>query len=53
MLNLSASDSVDLLIVAGEASGDEHAAGLLKDLRARRPDLKVAALGGPRLSRRQ
>ncbi len=49
MLDPPASDSVDLLIVAGEASGDEHAARLLKDLRAKRPDLKVAALGGPKL----
>ena len=49
MLDPPASDSVDLLIVAGEASGDEHAARLLQDLKARRPDLQVAALGGPRL----
>ena len=41
--------SFDLLIVAGEASGDEHAARLLKDLKSNKPDLKVAALGGPRL----
>ena len=49
MLDLSSRASFDLLIVAGEASGDEHAARLLKDLRTRRPDLQVAALGGPRL----
>lgn len=41
--------SCDLLIIAGEASGDEHAARLLDDLRVDRPDLKVAAIGGPRL----
>lgn len=39
----------DLLVIAGEASGDEHAARLLRDLRAARPDLKVAAVGGPEL----
>tara|TARA_Y100001934_G_scaffold261898_1_gene335781 strand:- start:888 stop:2057 length:1170 start_codon:yes stop_codon:yes gene_type:complete len=49
MLEHPASDSIDLLVIAGEASGDEHAARLLKDLKAKKPDLKVAALGGPRL----
>jgi lipid-A-disaccharide synthase len=39
----------DLLIIAGEHSGDEHAAQLLADLRARQPDLKVACLGGVEL----
>ena len=42
-------DEVDLLIVAGEASGDEHASLLLEELLARKPELSVAALGGPRL----
>jgi lipid-A-disaccharide synthase len=41
---------VDLLIVAGEHSGDEHAARMVRDLRARRPELVVAALGGPQLA---
>ena len=39
----------DLLIIAGEHSGDEHAALLLADLRAKHPDLKVACLGGGKL----
>lgn len=39
----------DLLIIAGEHSGDEHAALLLADLRAKHPDLKVACLGGCKL----
>ena len=51
MLNVPAGDSFDLLIVAGEASGDEHAARLLGDLRAKKPSLKVAALGGPELEK--
>lgn len=38
-----------MLIIAGEHSGDEHAALLLADLRAKRPDLKVACLGGVEL----
>ena len=34
---------------AGEASGDHHAARLVRELLARRPDVKVDALGGPHL----
>lgn len=41
--------SPDLLIIAGEHSGDEHAAQLLADLRREQPDLKVACLGGVEL----
>ncbi len=40
---------VDLLILSGEHSGDEHAAEMLKAMRAERPDLKVACLGGLKL----
>jgi lipid-A-disaccharide synthase len=45
-----AGGSVDLLIVAAEHSGDEHAARMVRGLLARNPDLKVCALGGPRLA---
>jgi lipid-A-disaccharide synthase len=45
-----ASDSVDLLIVAGEHSGDEHGARLVRELRAKNPGLKICALGGPELA---
>src|SRR5688500_12571733 len=41
---------VDVLIVAGGNSGDEHAAGMVRDLLARRPGLTIAALGGPQLA---
>ncbi len=41
---------VDLLVVAGEHSGDEHAAQMVRDLRAAQPGLAVAALGGPQLA---
>lgn len=41
---------VDLLVVAAEHSGDEHAARMVRELRARHPELAVAALGGPRLA---
>ncbi|MDG1139535.1 MAG: lipid-A-disaccharide synthase [Opitutales bacterium] len=46
--SLLPSTSVDLLVVAGEASGDEHAAALIRGLKKQNPGLKVAALGGPR-----
>lgn len=45
-----AQGGVDLLIVAGEHSGDEHAARLVRELRARQPGLRVAALGGSELA---
>ncbi len=35
-----------LLVVAGEASGDLHGAELLRELKARRPDLRVLGVGG-------
>lgn len=41
---------VDLLIIAGEHSGDEHAARMLREAGALRPGLRVAAIGGPRLA---
>jgi lipid-A-disaccharide synthase len=40
----------DLLIVAGEHSGDQHAGRLVQDLRAQNPNLKIAALGGEALA---
>ena len=40
---------VDLLIVAGEHSGDQQAARMLRGALEREPDLKVAALGGVEL----
>ena len=42
-------DRPDLLIIAGEHSGDEHAALLLSDLLVKQPDLKVVCLGGVEL----
>lgn len=41
---------VDVLVVAGEHSGDEHAARMVRELRAKSPGLAVAALGGPELA---
>jgi lipid-A-disaccharide synthase len=42
--------AVDVLIIAGEHSGDEHAARLVQEFRAEQPGAKIAALGGPELA---
>jgi len=39
-----------VLFVAGEASGDMHAAGVAGALRRLHPELQLAAVGGPRLA---
>src|SRR4051812_26185188 len=44
------SGRVDVLIVAGEHSGDEHAARMVRELRLKQPEIAVAALGGPQLA---
>jgi lipid-A-disaccharide synthase len=41
--------SVDLLIVAAEHSGDEHAARMVRGLLAKNPELRICALGGRHL----
>lgn len=41
---------MNLLISAGEASGDLHGARLLAALRRARPDIKAFGMGGPRLA---
>lgn len=40
----------DILVIAGETSGDEHASVLVAKLKARNPALRIAALGGRRLA---
>jgi lipid-A-disaccharide synthase len=40
----------DLLVVAGEASGDQHGARLLAELRRLDPDLRAFGLGGDELA---
>lgn len=39
-------ESVDLLVIAGEHSGDEHASALVEEVLKRNPHLKIAAIGG-------
>ncbi len=38
-----------IFIIAGEVSGDTHAAGLLRELKTLEPDMKVIGLGGPKM----
>ncbi|MEO6003293.1 MAG: lipid-A-disaccharide synthase [Opitutus sp.] len=42
---------VDLLVIAGEHSGDEHAARMIRQFRRRHPTSVIVALGGPALKR--
>lgn len=39
----------EIFLLAGEASGDDRGAELIRALRARDPDLKVSGMGGPRM----
>jgi lipid-A-disaccharide synthase len=39
-----------VLILAGEASGDHHAAALAAELLARHPDVRLAGTGGPKMA---
>lgn len=39
-----------VLVLAGEASGDHHAARVVEELRALRPDVEFVGLGGPDLA---
>jgi lipid-A-disaccharide synthase len=40
---------VDLVIIAGEHSGDQHGAGMLEEIKKIRPNINVVAFGGPAL----
>ncbi|GAB4222701.1 MAG: lipid-A-disaccharide synthase [Acidobacteriota bacterium] len=46
-----AGDGPRILVVAGEASGDTHAAGLIREARALLPGLEFAGMGGPAMRR--
>lgn len=41
---------MEVLVVAGEASGDQHAAHVVNALRAQRPDLRFFGMGGAQLA---
>lgn len=40
-----------ILLLAGEASGDYHAAAMVHDLKQVRPDIRVVGIGGDKLAR--
>ncbi len=40
---------VDVLFIAGEHSGDEHAAEVIRGIRKKAPELSIAAVGGTRM----
>lgn len=42
--------TITLLVIAGEDSGDLHGAELLRELKARRPEVRVVGVGGPRMT---
>ena len=42
--------SKNILIVAGDVSGDIHAASLVRALKAADPDVRVTAIGGKQLA---
>ena len=44
------SGQADLLIIAGEHSGDQHAASMVRALLTQQPHLRIAALGGHELA---
>lgn len=46
----SSASSPRLAIITGDPSGDQHAASVVAALRALRPDVQVAAVGGPALA---
>ncbi len=50
-LSPPAAGCVDLLVVAGEHSGDQHAATMVRDLKRKNPGFSVVALGGPALAK--
>ena len=46
---MSLTPTCDLFVVCGEPSGDAYAAAIVEALHAKRPELTVAAMGGPAL----
>ncbi|MDR1366821.1 MAG: lipid-A-disaccharide synthase [Puniceicoccales bacterium] len=51
IFNEAAVESLDLLVIAGEYSGDEHGATFIKKLKAECPQCNICAIGGDNLER--
>jgi lipid-A-disaccharide synthase len=47
----SKKESLKIMLIAGEASGDLHGAELVKEIKRLRPGTRVFGLGGPRMAR--
>lgn len=47
--NVVSGERFDLLVIAGEHSGDEHAASMVADAKKKDTTLRVAGVGGPEL----
>jgi lipid-A-disaccharide synthase len=43
-------DKKSVLLLAGEASGDYHAAALVRDIKSKRPDIRFTGIGGDLLA---
>jgi lipid-A-disaccharide synthase len=46
----SSTQKLDILLIAGEPSGDMHAAKLVRELQSARPGLTISAMGGEELA---
>src|SRR3954471_15020292 len=42
--------AAEILVVAGEASGDQHAAAVVREIRRRAPEMRFFGMGGARLA---
>lgn len=42
---------INLLVIAGEHSGDNHAAYFIRQLKERHPDMSICAVGGPAMEK--
>jgi lipid-A-disaccharide synthase len=49
MAHTSSTRPLRLLFIAGEASGDNHSAAVIREIKARRPDAEIFGAGGPKM----
>ncbi|HXL73823.1 MAG TPA: lipid-A-disaccharide synthase, partial [bacterium] len=48
---MPASKRYSIMMVAGEVSGDTHAAGVIEQLKTQNPGLKIFGMGGPQMAK--